>query len=206
MSDPIFTPRQERFIAEYLIDLNATQAAIRAGYSEKTASQGAAQLLANIKIKTEIEARQAKMAEKHEITADRILSELAKIGFANMQDYLHTDENGTPRLDWGHLSRTQAAALSEVTVDEFIAKTGEKDEDGNPIYGPARKVKFKLHDKQTALLSLGKHLGMFKDRVEYSGEVVHRLAQMSPDERLQRARALTDRAQRLLAPPEEDAD
>src|SRR4051812_5246742 len=79
------TPKQQRFVAEYLIDLNATQAAIRAGYSEKTAEQGAAQLLRNIKVRTAVDAAIAKRAGKLEITAEKVLRDIedARAGAMN---------------------------------------------------------------------------------------------------------------------------
>ena len=77
------TSKQQVFVEEYLIDLNATQAAFRAGYSEKTASQGAAQLLVNIKVQDAIATAQAARAFRTGITAERVLQEYAMIAFAN---------------------------------------------------------------------------------------------------------------------------
>lgn len=77
MSD--LTPKQARFVAEYLIDSNATQAAIRAGYSKKTAGPGGAQLLKNIKVRAAVEAGREKIAKKLEITAEDLLSDVVDI-------------------------------------------------------------------------------------------------------------------------------
>ena len=152
------TPKQERFVQEYLVDLNATQAATRAGYSPKTANEQGARLLANASILAAIAAAKAKRADRTEITADRVLQELAKIGFANMADYMRSGPDGDPYLDFSELTRDQAAALIEVTVEDFKDGRGESARD-------VRRVKFKLADKRAALGDIGKHLGMFRERV-----------------------------------------
>lgn len=91
------TPKQERFVAEYLIDLNATQAAIRAGYSEKTAGSQAHDLLKKPEIVAEIGKRQAKVADKLELSAERVLRELEYLAFYDPADVaMCTDENGEP--------------------------------------------------------------------------------------------------------------
>lgn len=156
------TPKQARFVDEYLVDLNATQAATRAGYSAKTAQPASSRLLSNVMVKQEIEKRQAKLSEKAMVTAERVVMELAKIGFANMQDYMRAGPQGDPYLDFSALTRDQAAALSEVTVEDFKDGRGEDARD-------VRRVKFKLHDKRAALVDLGKHLGIFTEKVEMSG-------------------------------------
>lgn len=156
------TPKQQRFVDEYLIDLNATQAAIRAGYSAKTAEQQGPRLLGNVGVAAAISEGRARIAAKLEITQERVVAELAKIGFANMADYMRAGPDGDPFLDFSKLTRDQAAALAEVTVEDFKDGRGEDARD-------VRRVKFKLADKRAALVDIGKHLGMFKDRVEVSG-------------------------------------
>jgi phage terminase small subunit len=164
------TPKQERFVAEYLIDLNATQAAIRAGYSADTANQQGPRLLVNVGIKAAIDAAMVKRAAKHDVTVDRIVSELAKLGFANMADYMVVGDDGLPRLNWSALSRDQAAALTEVTVEQVgdvkVGQLGDEE-----VIAPVHKVKFKLADKRGALVDLGRHLNMFVERHEHSGQV-----------------------------------
>ncbi|EMG53151.1 terminase small subunit [Ochrobactrum sp. CDB2] len=156
------TPKQERFVAEYLIDLNATQAAIRAGYSEKTAQQQGSRLLLNVVVQEAIAKGQNKTAEKLEITKDRIVEELAKIGFSNMLDYMRSGSDGDPYLDFSNLTREQAAALSEVTVEDFKDGRGEDARD-------VRRIKFKLNDKKGALVDLAKMLGFMVEKHEHSG-------------------------------------
>lgn len=165
MAGQKLTPKQERFVQEYLIDLNATQAAIRAGYSEKTARTIAAQNLAKVNVAEAIAEGQKTVAERNNITVDRVISELALIGFANMGDYMKPDQEGNPRLDFSDLTREQSAVLTEVTVDRRY-------ESGDDTTGYVDKVKFKLADKRAALVDLGRHLGAFTDRVEHVGLTV----------------------------------
>lgn len=153
------TPKQERFVAEYLIDLNATQAAIRAGYSEKTAGSVGHENLKKPEIAEAIQRGQARRANKLEISAERVLEELALLGFANMADYMRVGADGDPKLDFGDLTRDQAAALQEVTVETFMDGGGEAARE-------VKRVKFKLADKRAALVDIGRHLGMFKDKLE----------------------------------------
>src|SRR4051812_24136150 len=115
----MLTPKQQRFAEEYLLDLNATQAAIRAGYSAKTAEVQGSRLLSYAKVSAAIAEAQDARSARTGITADRVLSELAKIGFANMADYMKSTPGGDPYLDFSALTRDQAAALVEVTVEDF---------------------------------------------------------------------------------------
>lgn len=157
--------KQRRFIDEYLLDLNATQAAIRAGYSEKTAYAQGQRLLKHVEVAEAVASAQARRSERTEITQDMVLSELAKIGFANMHDYLRVGPDGDPYLDFSKLTRDQAAALIEVTVEDFKDGRGEDSRD-------VRRVKFKMADKKGALVDIGKHLGMFTERRAITGDIV----------------------------------
>lgn len=162
MPKPALNAKQKLFISEYLKDRNATQAAIRAGYSKKTAKYIGWEALRKPHVAAAIEAAEKKLAERNDVTQDRIIAEFARIGFANMQDYMTIDNDGQPSLDWSALTREQAAALQEVTVDTI-----------QHVKGPdVQRVKFKLADKLNALAKLGVHLGMFKEtvRVEVSYE------------------------------------
>lgn len=157
------TDKQIRFVQEYLIDLNATQAAIRAGYSERTAYSQGHRLLKNDSIQAQVRQAQDERARRTEITADKVLEEFARIGFANMQDYLRMTAEGDAFVDLSRLTRDQAAAISEVTVEDFKDGRGEGARD-------VRRVKFKLSDKRAALVDMGKHLGMFIERKEVTGK------------------------------------
>ncbi len=160
------TDRQWMFVEEYLIDLNGTQAAIRAGYAESGAAVEASRLLRNAKIASAVDSA---LAERPGVTRARIVEELASIAFANMQDYMQSNDQGDPYLDFSDLTREQAAALAEVTVEDFTDGRGE---DARNV----RRVKFKLSDKQGALEKLGKALSMFKDRVDVNHGMTNDLA------------------------------
>jgi phage terminase small subunit len=181
------TRKQSLFVAEYLTDLNGTQAAIRAGYSAKTAPEQGSRLLTNVKVAAAIEAAQQARAQRTGITADRVVAELAKLGFANMADYMRATDGGDPYLDFSALSRDQAAALQEVTVDRYTEGHGEDKRD-------VKRVKFKLADKRAALVDLGRHLGLFVDKHELSGPNGRpiQVDQLTPEERAKRALALLD--------------
>lgn len=170
------TGKQRRFVDEYLVDLNASQAAIRAGYSEKTAGSIGHENLKKPEIQAALTERRKKLAEDTEITPESVLRELAKLGFANMQDYMRSTSDGDPYFDISNISRDQAAALAEVTVEDFKEGRGEDARD-------VRRIKFKLADKRAALVDIGKHLGMFKERVELTGKdggaIVHQRSDLS---------------------------
>lgn len=139
------SPKQLLFAKEYLIDLNATQAAIRAGYSEKTARQQGEQLLSKLDIAAEIQKGMDKRAAKIEITAEKVLQEIAKLSFANLQDFYN--ENGSLK-EIHTLPRDVAAALSSSKVNLTEACAVQE---------------IKLHDKKGSLELLGKHLKLFND-------------------------------------------
>jgi len=98
---------------------------------------------------------QMQIATRTEITAQRVLEELAKIGFASYGDFLKLDENGRTTVDVASLTKDQLAAISEMEINTS--------EDGK------QRIKVKLHDKRAALMDIGKHLGMFREKIEISG-------------------------------------
>jgi phage terminase small subunit len=151
------TPKRQRFIQEYLVDLNATQAAARAGYSEKTADRQGSRLLKNAEVAEAVKLAQESRSKATGITAERIVAELAKLGFANMEDYYYIDANGTPRLCLEAINRDDAAAIKELMVEE--SQVGDE-------AVVVRKIRMKLHSKREALVDLGRHLGMFKEEAE----------------------------------------
>lgn len=154
------TAKQQRFVDEYLIDLNGAQAAIRAGYSKKTAKEIASETLTKPNVAAAIADRTTKRAERVEVTQDEVIAELAKIGFANMLDYVVPSSDGNVRVNLADLDRDKAAAIQEIVVDEMFSEN-----DGETKV-KVQRVRFKLADKRAALVDLGKHLGMFVLRVE----------------------------------------
>ena len=159
------------FAREYLKDLNGTQAAIRAGYAPGAAATEAWRLLRFADVQAIIQKGRDRLVAKAEYSAESVQAELVKMGFANMQDYMTVGADGLPRLDWSGPTRDQACALSEVTVDVLSVGKGD-DPDCEEGEGPSimvQRVKFKLADKLAALDKMIRMLGLYKDKVELSG-------------------------------------
>ena len=145
------TPKQAAFVKEYLIDKNATQAAIRAGYSAKTADRIGPELLGKTCVEAAVNRNLIKQQERTEVTADRVLRELANIAFADTRKIYR--EDGSIKSP-GELDDRTASALAGIDTEE---RDGE---DGYRAY--TRKVK--QWDKVKALELLGKHLGLYPTR------------------------------------------
>ena len=174
--DVKLTPKQMRFVDEWLIDFNGKQAAIRAGYSAKTAEATAARLLRNVKVQAEISRRQKDLQKRTEVSQDRVVKELARIAFANIADYLHV-ETQTRTKDDGTEVTYQIVMLSEtedLSVDQRAALANVKQS--------ANGVEIKLHDKIKALELLGRHIGMFNDKLEVKATVENPFAGLSTEE------------------------
>lgn len=150
------TEKQQRFVEEYLIDLNATQAAIRAGYSVKRASEIGYQLLQKTTVKNAIDKAMAERSRRTGITQDRVLRELAKVAFVNATDVINMDDATIK----GDANREDTAAINSVRVKTITTENGEITE---------REVK--ICDKLKALELLGKHLGMFTDKLNVNAEM-----------------------------------
>jgi phage terminase small subunit len=167
------TPKQEAFVREYLIDLNATQAAIRAGYSPATANEQASRLLANVSVAAAVQEAKNKRAARTEITQDRVLAELAKIGFADMRKLLRWTGNAT-RFDEGSAEETGDVEISVANFVQLFDSDTLDDDIAACIAEVSQTregvLKVKLHDKQAALVSIGRHLGMFNDKIAVTGK------------------------------------
>lgn len=150
------TPRQERFVQEYLIDLNATQASIRSGYSPKTANEQACRLLTKVSVRSALQAAQAERAARTHITQDRVLQELAKLAFADLRRAYN--EDGSLKLPH-EIDDETAAALAGIEVTA-VAIGGTED----PATLATKKLK--TWDKKGALELAMRHLGMLNDKVE----------------------------------------
>jgi phage terminase small subunit len=153
--------KQKLFVKHYLLDLNATKAAIAVGYSEKTAKQQGSRLLTNVDIKAEIEQKSIKRAEKLDLSAEKVLGELSKLAFSNMLDYIRV-QDGDAYVDLSSMTREQAAAIQELTVEEYAEGRGEDKRD-------VKRTRFKLAEKRGALELLGKHLKLFTAKTEIKG-------------------------------------
>lgn len=176
--------KQQTFCEEYLVDLNGAQAAIRAGYSEKTARTIASELLTKPNIQDCIQQLMDKRSKSTEITAERVLQEIAKLGFANMQDYTRTSD-GALVTDMSAVTRDQMAAVQEFT-SETRTERGDEGSTGDNV----EKFRFKLADKRASLDLLGRHLKLFTDKVEHSGKVD--LSDLSEDQIDARIEALVN--------------
>lgn len=157
------TPKQERFCEEYLIDLNATQAAIRAGYSEKTAREQAAQNLSKLNIQEKIAELKAERSQRTEITQDRVVKELAAMAFAKATDYAQI-------ADVGGKAAVMLTPTAQLTKAQQAGIVGIKQTQAG--------IEVKL-DKTKALELLGRHLGMFKDKIEVEGMVTNPYANLT---------------------------
>jgi phage terminase small subunit len=153
--DPL-TPKQRRFVEEYLVDLNGAQAAIRAGYSSDSAKEMAYENLTKPHVAEALREAQARLSKRTGLTAERVLDELQKLAFANMQDFMRVTSSGEPYIDVSLLTRDQAAALQEFTVEDYTEGRGDDARD-------VKRVRIKIADKRAALVDLGKHLGIFAD-------------------------------------------
>lgn len=144
------TEKQQRFVDEYLIDLNATQAAIRAGYSVKTANEQGAQNLAKVSIQQAIAEQMADRSRRTGVNQDRIVLELARIAFAKITDIVDSE---------GKIKST--ATDDDLACIESVKYKGSESETSSSV---EREVK--LSSKLKALELLGKHLGMWNDKLD----------------------------------------
>lgn len=155
------TEKQKRFCDEYLIDLNATQAAIRAGYSEESAGVIAAQNLTKTIIAEYINKRLDERQKRTEITQDFVLRELANIASANGTDFAFVDDSGFARIiPTSQVAETKRSAIAAI-------KAG------------ANGTEVKTYDKIRALELIGKHLGMFSERQSSNGREVEDLSPLA---------------------------
>ncbi len=144
------TAKQKRFVLEYLIDMNGTAAAIRAGFSARTAKEIAYRLLRKPQVHQELSVQMAKVSERLEMRIDDVVREYVKIARTNITDFLTFGPDGVDLKASSERTPEQLAAIAEVKM--FIGAEGRK------------SVSLKLHSKTEALQALGKHLGMFVER------------------------------------------
>lgn len=161
------TAKQQRFVEEYLIDLNATQAAIRAGYSTKNADKIGSELLGKTRVAEAVSKAMAARSRRTGINQDRVLRELAKVAFVNPTDVINIDE-ATLR---DGANRDDTAAIASVKVKRIPT------EDGDII-----EREIKTYDKIRALELLGKHLGMFTDKLNVNAEMAVKIVDDINDE------------------------
>ena len=154
MASEQLTDQQQRYVEEYLVDLDRVAAAKRANYSAKSAASAANRLMKNPNILRAITLAKKLRSARIEVTQDRVIQEIAKIAFANMHDYISVDDEGYATVDFSDLNRDKCAAIKEIVVDTLPRGTGE---DRHTVL----RTRFKLYDKLEALTTLAKHLGLF---------------------------------------------
>jgi phage terminase small subunit len=170
------TDRQKRFCDEYLVDLNATQAAIRAGYSHKRASEQAYQLLQKTTVQEYIQKRKADRIERVEITQDFVLAELKAIASVNATDYARiVEKNATALVDGVEIQLYDAEGNPVMyrTVEPIL--TDELTETQKKALAVIKKgrdgFEIRPYDKLKVLELMGKHLGMWDKKQDAEPEV-----------------------------------
>lgn len=158
--------QQQKFVNEYLVDLNATQAAIRAGYSEKSAAVIGFENLRKPNIATALQERRIELADSTGITPERVLTELAKLGFSDIRKAIR----------WGTLGARVNPESEDVEIENSVEllDSAEIDDDTaaaiQEISQGANGIKLKMYDKKGALVDIGRHLGMFDDKLTLKGD------------------------------------
>ena len=159
------TDKMKRFINEYLVDFNATQAAIRAGYSESTAQEQSSQLLARPDIRALIAEGQKAIAERTQTFQDSAVEELKIVGFSDLADFLTVKEGGiVEQKSFDQLTKEQTKCIKKI---KQTVRTSHSS-DGTILHQTAT-LEIELHDKLKALELLGRHLGMFNDTLRLEG-------------------------------------
>lgn len=182
------TEKQTKFVKQFLIDLNATQAAIRAGYSKKTAQSMGSENLSKPLVANAIQQALQKRAIRTEITADRVIAELAKIAFSTLDDFVTWGKGGMQLIESSKLTPEQVAAVQEVS---------------QPVSDLGGTKKIKLYDKIKALELLGRHMGAFPTKIVVEGgiDITPRLPlEAIPDDHLDAFIAKRDRVRLACLP------
>ncbi len=144
------TKKQKRFVEEYLIDLNATQAAIRAGYSVDSASEIGYENLIKPDIQTAIAKAMAERSKRTGVNQDRVILELARLAFVRMTDIVDD----------------KAKIKTTATEDDLSCIEGIKYKQSKSDTGTSVEREVKIGSKIKALELLGKHLGMWNDKLD----------------------------------------
>lgn len=146
MPQPKLNPKQKRFAQEYVVDMNGTQAAIRAGYSKKTAGQIAERMLKKVEVRELVQAAVQKRDQRVEISQDRILLELERVAFGDVRSVVSWTSRSVTLIPSDKLTEDAAALIAEVSKHRL-------------------GVKVKLHDRLKALELLMRHKGMLNDKL-----------------------------------------
>ena len=142
-SQPPLTPKQENFCREYIIDFAGRSAAVRAGYAPRSAEVAASRLLKNDKIQARIAELQRPQLEKLEISAEKVLEELALIAFARPKKYMSWNNSSLTLVDSEDLTEPETAAIAEVNYKSIETQ-----------FGGTTQISLKFHDKVKALSTI----------------------------------------------------
>lgn len=140
------TPKRERFCQEYLIDHNATQAAIRAGYTKRSAQVTASRLLSNAMVQARLAELEAPILRLLEITREAVLREVALVAFSRIKSVVDVTERGVQPIPWDKVAEGDLAAVQEAS--QTVTESGGS-------------TKVRMHDKVRALERLGDYLGLW---------------------------------------------
>lgn len=151
------SPKQNQFVSEYLVDLNATKAALRAGYSEKTAAQIGYKLLQRPDVQEAIQDARNAQEVRTQITSDKVLRELARIAFADASDYVKVVTLSPKKTVGVPLGAVVLTPTEKLTADQKAAIASIEETQAG--------IRVRTHDKVKALELLGKHLGIFTEKI-----------------------------------------
>lgn len=165
MPGPLKNARHERFAQEYLVDLNATQAYARAGYSAKgnAAETSAARLLRHVQVSARVTELQAERAERTKIDADWVLRRLSEEMSADVADLYDESGRVKPIRQWPMIWRQGLVA----GIDSFQEQIG-KDDEGRPIFGTAYKLRLAPRDKRLEMLGKHVYVSAFREQIDHS--------------------------------------
>lgn len=182
-------PRQQRFVAAYLEDLDAANAARKAGYGARRAARQGVRLLANEKVQAAI--AQGFQGGLSGPNPKRILSEMAAMAFANMADFVRVTDDGYADVDLNGLTRENAAAIQEIVVDAYSEGRGEEKR-------AVKRVRLKLADKKAVLNMLARAIGLYEQTDEQAGEAAaENVTPLTDTERAHRILAMLARARKI---------
>jgi phage terminase small subunit len=150
------TPRRKRFVREYVRDLNAKEAAIRAGYARANAKQAGSYLLRQPEVAAAIEALLAAEEQRLTVNADRIVRELMRVAFSDIRRYADWQDGALVLKPLDKLSDDETAAIASISFG-----------------GKTRGPRIRLHDKKRALRALGRHIGLFTQRAYVDPVALH---------------------------------
>lgn len=182
-----FSIRERSFVEEYLVDFNGTQAAIRAGYSARTAGSIASELLKRPKIADALETAKANRLARTQYAADKVLAEMSTLAHSSVEHYAVSIEGAVTLAEGAPPDAMRA--VKKVKRKTRILKDGTVEHD----------VELELWDKPTPLKLMGRHVGLFPDRVEVTGANGAPLQAMTEADLAQRAAELAAQAARLAA-------